>query len=67
METGWMIENKVTPPMWWNGLSKRKGKKAWTTDPLEGVRFARQEDAQVCAVSQGYKLSIVRVTEHGWG
>lgn len=52
--------------MWWNGMPKRDGNGAWSSNSLDGIRFARKEDAEICAIAQGFKLSNVKATEHQW-
>ena len=66
MESGWLIETKSQPPMWWNGRPKRDGACAWGT-ANQAVRFVRKVDAETCLLSQGYSLAHNRATEHGWG
>lgn len=66
METGWLIEKPGAMPMWWNGMPKRDGNGAWSSNSLDGIRFARKEDAEICAIAQGFKLSNVKATEHQW-
>lgn len=66
METAWLLEKKGHT-LWWNGRPKREGIQAWTSSSLDAVRFSRQYDAEICAISQGYSLSSVLATEHQWG
>jgi len=64
MEQAWMIEKKGAL-LWWNGKPKKYGLAAWSV-AIDGIRFARKFDAEICAIAQGYSLSSVMATEHQW-
>jgi hypothetical protein len=67
MERAWLIEKNEGVPKWWNGKPMRNGHDAWSIDSLDGIRFARRIDSEICAIAQGYRLSKVMATEHQWG
>ena len=66
MESGWLIETKSQPPLWWNGRPKRDGDCAWGT-ANQAIRFVRKADAELCLLAQGYSLAHNHAIEHGWG
>ena len=67
IEYGWLIELPGVTPMWWNGMPKRDGNGAWSSESTDGIRFSRKCDAELCAIAQGFKLSKVIATDHQWG
>lgn len=64
-EIGWLIERQDTVSvraLWWTGLG-------WTTESLDAVRFAREQDAnKVIATRRFAELcdATVTATEHMW-
>jgi hypothetical protein len=64
-ESGWLIETRSKPPMWWTGLPDFESAKAWGT-ANQAIRFARKEDAENCAMRQGALTSDFEATSHEW-
>ncbi len=68
METGWMIEGKdyKDVPMWWRGATiKGSNYNNFSSDSLDGIRFARKEDAEK-AMYALFSGAEVTATEHEW-
>jgi hypothetical protein len=75
-ETGWMIEatqaqceqHSINAPAWWAGVDPHIDE-VFSSDPNEGVRFSRKEDAEKVIRGWGYTLENpwVKATDHRWG
>lgn len=61
VETGWLIERlRNDRAEWWTG-------DGWTTESLDAVRFAREEDAQKMIWINAYTVfDDAFATEHSW-
>lgn len=72
-ENGWLIErgdSEVSRPLYWMGTATGDNATAWTFDPNNCVRFAREQDAAVVAhnlMGRGDTRIQCRIKEHGWG
>ena len=63
-ERGWMIENLAgVRPCWWTGVKARP----WSMESLDGVRFARKEDAEAVMKYEEVGVGANTAVEHMWG
>lgn len=62
-ETGWLVETKLNGrPVWWTGTF-------FSNDSIDGIRFAREQDAQQ-AIDHLIPASMrdgCKATDHQWG
>ena len=62
-EIGWLIEHQHDGrAYWWTGLG-------WTTESLDAVRFAREQDADTIIATRRFAELLdatILVTEHMW-
>jgi len=75
METAWMIKATqkecdllgIEYPAWWTGADP-KISEIFSSDSMEGVRFARREDAERVIRGWGYSLANewCFASEHAW-
>lgn len=66
-EFAWVIEHVDSPsdrPLYWIGGGERGGANEWSSNNLDAVRFAREQDAAVAAAR--IFNHATRVREHGW-
>lgn len=63
--TAWLIERSRTPVSWLGVPLGCHGRPTWGT-ANDALRFAREEDAQRCAIVLGLPPDSFRCTEHAW-